>query len=168
MMGAVLPRRRRDVIYLPFLNPYKSTFPHSMTTILHSALISTRILSNRIAKSRCPRLTLPLTQSVSKSSPSTRSNFRVSAFSTEAKVMSSSSLQALPAHYLDFFTRFYATSDDAAAHEEYTRYFAEDAKLTLASNSFQGRDGTLLFVVVFVFVLFSSDPTSNHRVKEWG
>jgi len=45
--------------------------------------------------------------------------------------------------YKKFFEAFYAASDapGAEAHEEYTKFFAEDATLIMASKKVKGRAG---------------------------
>lgn len=46
------------------------------------------------------------------------------------------------AAYKRFFEDFYAVSDTPDAHEEYVRFFTEDATLIMASRRVVGRDGT--------------------------
>jgi hypothetical protein len=41
----------------------------------------------------------------------------------------------------DWFDAFYAVSDDKTAHEAYTSFFAEDAKLIMGDKVAEGRGG---------------------------
>jgi len=41
----------------------------------------------------------------------------------------------------DWFKTFYAVSDDGAAHERYTTFYAEDAKLIMGDKTAVGRAG---------------------------
>ena len=40
-----------------------------------------------------------------------------------------------------YFETFYATSDTPDGHDKYAASFTKDAKLIMASNAVQGRDG---------------------------
>lgn len=40
-----------------------------------------------------------------------------------------------------YFERFYEISDTPDAHETYADFFTKDGKLTMGSNTFEGRDG---------------------------
>lgn len=50
---------------------------------------------------------------------------------------------AVDPSYKEFFERFYATSDSPAAHEDYVKYFTNDATLIMASKVAMGRNGSL-------------------------
>ena len=44
----------------------------------------------------------------------------------------------------EFFERFYAISDTPDGHEKYADMFTKNAKLIMASNGVEGRDGAPL------------------------
>jgi len=45
---------------------------------------------------------------------------------------------------LDYFESFYAISDTPDAHEKYSEQFTKNAKLIMASNEANGREGTFI------------------------
>lgn len=46
-----------------------------------------------------------------------------------------------------YFETFYQTSDTPDAHEQYAASFTKDAKLVMASNEVNGRDGVASSVI---------------------
>lgn len=48
----------------------------------------------------------------------------------------------MEANIADWFKAFYAVSDDGTAHERYTTFYADDAKLIMGDKTAVGRDGT--------------------------
>jgi len=58
--------------------------------------------------------------------------------------------------YTQFFERFYATSDTPEAHEDYVKYFTQDATLIMASKKVVGPEGAWSFA----FFIEPCDETS--------
>lgn len=44
----------------------------------------------------------------------------------------------------DWFNAFYAASDNGTAHEEYTTFYTQDAKLMMGDKTAVGQTGTLI------------------------
>lgn len=52
----------------------------------------------------------------------------------------------MEANIVDWFKAFYALSDDGtAAHERYTTFYTDDAKLIMGDKTAVGRDGMVPF-----------------------
>lgn len=67
-----------------------------------------------------------------------------------------------------FFERFYAISDTPDDHEKYADMFTENAKLIMASNAVEGRDGKQAchHSVKHKLIHFSNYPDAIRHVGE--
>lgn len=69
-----------------------------------------------------------------------------------------------------FFETFYEISDTSDAHEKYSEQFTKGAKLVMASNEANGRDGMPRFTAPFTasfLLLPRQDCSADERVQRY-